>query len=194
MWIVSKDAPRRAIHAVKVGLALTLVSMLYLLEPLFEGISQNAIWPVMTVVVVLEFTVGVTLCKGLNRGLGTILAGSLAYLIEFIAEATGHVGCAISSVCAVFIIGMELFPSQSSVSLVSFGSCDFKWATTYLRFLSYVKKNYDYRVVIFLLTFNLITVSNFRVSNVMKIEHDGGGWVSYDMRVCRKEISFIFIF
>ncbi|CAI0431002.1 unnamed protein product [Linum tenue] len=172
MWKVCKDDPRRAIHAVKVGLALTLVSMLYLLEPLFEGIGQNAIWAVMTVVV-LEFTAGVTLCKGLNKGLGTILAGSLAFLIEFIAEATGQVDCAISSVCAVFIIGA---------------------ATTYLRFLPYVKKNYDYRVVIFLLTFNHITVSSFRVSKVMKIAHNGGGWVRYDMGVCRKEIMFFLIF
>ncbi|CAI0472937.1 unnamed protein product, partial [Linum tenue] len=151
MWQVGKDDPRRAIHAVKVGLALTLVSMLYLLEPLFEGIGQNAIWAVMTVVVVLEFTAGATLCKGLNRGLGTIMAGSLAFLIEFVAEETGQVGRAIFIGCAVFIIGA---------------------AATYLRFLPYVKKNYDYGVVIFLLTFNLITVSSFRVSNVMKIAHE----------------------
>ncbi|KAE8661869.1 MND1-interacting protein 1 [Hibiscus syriacus] len=32
----------------------------------------------------LEFTRSTTLCKGLNRGLGTVLAGSLAFLIEFI--------------------------------------------------------------------------------------------------------------
>lgn len=55
---VGRDDPRRAIHSVKVGLSLTLVSLLYLLEPLFNGIGQNAIWAVMTVVVVLEFTAG----------------------------------------------------------------------------------------------------------------------------------------
>lgn len=59
MWKVGKDDPRRVIHALKVGLALTLVSLLYLTEPLFEGIGQNAIWAVMTVVVVLEFTAGI---------------------------------------------------------------------------------------------------------------------------------------
>ncbi len=57
-WRVGRDDPRRVIHAFKVGLALTLVSLLYLLEPLFEGIGQSAIWAVMTVVVVLEFTAG----------------------------------------------------------------------------------------------------------------------------------------
>lgn len=58
VWKVGRDDPRRVIHAVKVGLSLTLVSLLYLLQPLFTGIGQNAIWAVMTVVVVLEFTAG----------------------------------------------------------------------------------------------------------------------------------------
>ncbi|KAK1371609.1 hypothetical protein POM88_037701 [Heracleum sosnowskyi] len=68
-----------------------------------EGIGSNAIWAVMTVVVVLKFTSGV--------------------------------------------------------------------AATYLRFLPYIKKNYDYGVVIFLLTLNLITISSYRVDNVLKIAH-----------------------
>jgi hypothetical protein len=58
VWRVGRDDPRRVVHALKVGLSLTLVSLLYLLEPLFKGIGQNAIWAVMTVVVVLEFTAG----------------------------------------------------------------------------------------------------------------------------------------
>lgn len=57
-WKVGREDPRRLIHAFKVGLSLTLVSLLYLLEPLFNGVGQNAIWAVMTVVVVLEFTAG----------------------------------------------------------------------------------------------------------------------------------------
>lgn len=43
---------------------------------------------------------------------------------------------------------------------------------TYMRFFPYIKKNYDYGVVIFLLTFNLITVSSYRVQNVLKIAHE----------------------
>lgn len=58
IWKVGKEDPRRVIHALKVGLSLTLVSLLYLMEPLFEGVGQSAIWAVMTVVVVLEFTAG----------------------------------------------------------------------------------------------------------------------------------------
>ncbi|KAM7525405.1 hypothetical protein LguiA_015307 [Lonicera macranthoides] len=58
VWNVGREDPRRVIHALKVGSSLTLVSLLYLLEPLFEGVGQNAIWAVMTVVVVLELTAG----------------------------------------------------------------------------------------------------------------------------------------
>lgn len=61
-WIttcrVGQEDPRRLFHSLKVGFSLTLVSLLYLLEPLFKDIGQNAIWAVMTVVVVLEFTAG----------------------------------------------------------------------------------------------------------------------------------------
>lgn len=48
----------------------------------------------------------------------------------------------------------------------------FVWSgfiATYLRFFPYIRKNYDYGVVIFLLTFNLITVSSYRVENVLHI-------------------------
>lgn len=58
IWKLGREDPRRVIHSLKVGISLTLVSLLYLLEPLFMGIGQNAIWAVMTVVLVLEFTVG----------------------------------------------------------------------------------------------------------------------------------------
>lgn len=57
-WRVGREDPRRLIHAFKVGLSLTLVSLLYLLEPFYKSIGQSAIWAVMTVVVVLEFTAG----------------------------------------------------------------------------------------------------------------------------------------
>lgn len=43
---------------------------------------------------------------------------------------------------------------------------------TYMRFIPYIKKNYDYGVLIFLLTFNLITVSSFRVHNVLKLANE----------------------
>nr|DAD32043.1 TPA_asm: hypothetical protein HUJ06_010894 [Nelumbo nucifera] len=59
IWTVGREDPRRIIHSLKVGFTLTLVSLLYLMEPLFQGIGQNAIWAVMAVVVVLEFTIAI---------------------------------------------------------------------------------------------------------------------------------------
>ncbi|KAG7952478.1 hypothetical protein I3843_12G061100 [Carya illinoinensis] len=151
MWKLGREDPRRVIHSLKVGISLTVVSLLYLMEPLFLGIGDNAIWAVMTVVLVLEFTVGATLCKGLNRGFGTLLAGSLAFLMEYIADEYGPIFRAIFIGAAVFLIGA---------------------AATYTRFFPFIKKNYDYGVVIFLLTFNLITVSSYRVENVLKIANE----------------------
>lgn len=58
VWKAGREDPRRVIHSLKVGFSLTLVSLLYLIEPLFKGVGQSAIWAVMTVVVVLEFTAG----------------------------------------------------------------------------------------------------------------------------------------
>jgi hypothetical protein len=49
--------------------------------------------------------IGATLCKGLNRGLGTLLAGSLAFLTGYIAEKTGLVFRAVFIGAAVFVIG-----------------------------------------------------------------------------------------
>ncbi|KAI3446866.1 hypothetical protein Pfo_003531 [Paulownia fortunei] len=160
---VGQEDRRRVFHSLKVGFSLTLVSLLYLMEPLFKGIGQSAIWAVMTVVVVLEFTAGATLCKGLNRGLGTLLAGSLAFLIEYIAKESGRVFRAIFIGTAVFAIGM---------------------AATYIRFFPYIKKNYDYGVVIFLLTFNLITVSSYRVHNVRHIAHERFYTIAIGCGIC----------
>ncbi|KAB5564206.1 hypothetical protein DKX38_004260 [Salix brachista] len=165
IWKAGRDDPRRVVHALKVGLSLTLVSLRYLLEPLFEGIGQNAIWAVMTVVVVLEFTAGQliyvsdkitysmhsTLCKGLNRGLGTLVAGSLAFLIENISEKTGHVFRAVFIGTAVFVIGT---------------------VATYMRFFPYV--------------------SSYRVSNVMRIANERLYTIVIGCGVCLLMTLFIF--
>jgi len=55
---------------------------------------------------------------------------------------------------------------------------------TYMRFIPYIKKNYDYGVVIFLLTFNLITVSSYRVDYVLKIAHDRFYTIAIGCGVC----------
>lgn len=58
-WKMGKDDPHKIIHAFKVGFALCCVSPFYLTDPLFKGVAGDAaIWAVITVVVVLEFSAG----------------------------------------------------------------------------------------------------------------------------------------
>lgn len=55
---IGEDDPRRIVHSIKVGLALTLVSLFYYLRPMYDGFGQAGMWAILTVVVVFEFTVG----------------------------------------------------------------------------------------------------------------------------------------
>lgn len=63
---LGQDDPRRVMHSLKVGLALTLVSLLYYWRPLYNGFGVSGMSAVLTVVVVFEFTVG-KLFKSLAR-------------------------------------------------------------------------------------------------------------------------------
>jgi membrane-bound metal-dependent hydrolase YbcI (DUF457 family) len=54
----TKHDLRKLIHSIKVGTALVLVSLLYLLDPLFGQVGENAMWAIMTVVVIFEFFAG----------------------------------------------------------------------------------------------------------------------------------------
>ena len=58
---IGEDDPRRIVHSFKVGLALTLVSTFYYVTPLFASLGVSAMWAVVTVVVVMEYTVGMRL-------------------------------------------------------------------------------------------------------------------------------------
>ncbi|OIW08465.1 hypothetical protein TanjilG_03141 [Lupinus angustifolius] len=54
---IAQDDPRKVIHSLKVGLAISLVSLFYYYQPLYENFGLSAMWAVMTVVVVFEYTV-----------------------------------------------------------------------------------------------------------------------------------------
>ncbi|KAI7752372.1 hypothetical protein M8C21_032635, partial [Ambrosia artemisiifolia] len=95
---------KKIIHGIKVGIALVLVSLLYLLDPLFEQVGENAMWAIMTVVVVFEFFVGATLSKGLLRGLGTILGGGLGCVASILTDNLGKIGNAVVIGSSVFIL------------------------------------------------------------------------------------------
>lgn len=57
-WNLGVAEPKKVIHAMKVGLALTIVSLCYYLRSTYEGVGGNAMRAVMTVVVVFESSVG----------------------------------------------------------------------------------------------------------------------------------------
>lgn len=69
---LGKDDPRRIIHSFKVGLAITLVSLFYYFRPLYEGFGVSAMWAVLTVVVVFEFSVGKLTINYIRRSLQII--------------------------------------------------------------------------------------------------------------------------
>eukprot|EP00253_Pinus_taeda_P032746 PITA_32746 len=163
IWQVGADDPRRVIHSIKVGLALSLVSVFYFVRPLFDSFGGNAIWAVMTVVVVFEFTVGATLSKGLNRSLATVMAGLLGVGVSYVAEFTGKNCERVILTVSVFALGRCILNPNYAIM---YGT-----ACTYSRFFPVIKQRYDYGVVIFILTFNLVAISGSRIENILKFAH-----------------------
>lgn len=56
--ITSRDQRQRIVHPLKVGVALSIASLLMILDAPDDFLGSNAIWAVMTVVVVFESSVG----------------------------------------------------------------------------------------------------------------------------------------
>nr|KYP68670.1 hypothetical protein KK1_022309 [Cajanus cajan] len=54
---IAKDDPRKVIHSIKVGLSISMVSLFYYYQPLYENFGLSAMWAVITVVVVFDYTV-----------------------------------------------------------------------------------------------------------------------------------------
>ncbi|KAL3499062.1 hypothetical protein ACH5RR_041794 [Cinchona calisaya] len=84
-WHLEMDDPRKVIHYVNVGITLSVVSLFYYMRPLYDGVGGTAVWAVMTVVVVFEYTVGATITKCLNRAIGTCLARFLVVGVHWLA-------------------------------------------------------------------------------------------------------------
>ncbi|KAK4440565.1 Aluminum-activated malate transporter 2 [Sesamum alatum] len=144
------EDPRRVVHSFKVGLAITLVSLFYYFDFFYEGFGVNAMWAVMTVVVVFEFSVGATLGKGVNRGIATLLGGALGVGVHRLASFTGEKIECIMLAMSVFLIAT---------------------VATFIRFFPKLKARYDYGLLIFILTFSLISVSGYRDDEVLDMAH-----------------------
>ncbi|KAL5995917.1 hypothetical protein ACLOJK_025990 [Asimina triloba] len=199
--------PRKLLHGFKVGIALVLVSFLYLLEPLYVKFGDNAMWAIMTVVVVFEFSAGeeerprpackqfaipylislgstnfpleigqaswkcATLSKGLNRGMGTILGGALGCLSALIAQRIGGIGKAIAIGISVFIFGA---------------------AASFFRLNPNIKKKFEYGVLIFILTFNLVAVSGVRGEEIVDLAKDRLTTILIGFGICVFTSMFVF--
>ncbi|MBA0578822.1 aluminum-activated malate transporter 2 isoform X1 [Gossypium raimondii] len=147
---VAEDDPRRIVHSFKVGLAITLVSLFYYFDHLYVGFGSSAMWAVLTVIVVIEFSVGATLGKGLNRGLATFLAGALGFGAHHLANLPGQE-------LQPILLGIFVFILAATVS--------------FIRFFPRMKVRYDYGLLIFMLTFCLISVSGYRDEEVLEMAH-----------------------
>ncbi|EYU28937.1 hypothetical protein MIMGU_mgv1a019562mg [Erythranthe guttata] len=149
---IEDEDRRRIIHSVKVGLAITLVSFLYYLRPLYDGLfGQAGMSAVLTVVVVFEFSsVGALFSKCLNSGAATLVAGGLGVGAGYLARLCGDKGEAIVLGILVFLLAA---------------------ASTYMRFIPSIKSKYDHGVVIFILTFTLVAILGYRVTEISILGH-----------------------
>nr|XP_018674919.1 PREDICTED: aluminum-activated malate transporter 9-like isoform X2 [Musa acuminata subsp. malaccensis] len=106
-WEFGRSDPRKVVFAAKMGLALTIISLLIFLRVTFHDLSKHSVWAILTVVVVFEFSIGATLSKGLNRGLGTLLSGGLALGVAEIATLTGDWE-EVLVIISIFVVGIGL--------------------------------------------------------------------------------------
>ncbi|KAG2572058.1 aluminum-activated malate transporter 1-like [Panicum virgatum] len=167
---IARDDPRRVAHSLKVGLALTLVSVLYYVRPIFNNWGVSTMWAVLTVVVVMEYTVGGTLIKGLNRAFATLLAGFIAVGAHKVAYLCGNHGEPVVLAIFVFLLAS---------------------AATFSRFIPEVKARYDYGVTIFILTFSLVAVSSYRVEELIRLAHQRFSTIAIGVATCLFTAIFV---
>ncbi|KAL5553470.1 hypothetical protein UlMin_040871 [Ulmus minor] len=115
-WQTGRSDPRKFIFGIKMGLALSIVSLLIFWKKSYHNIDQYAIWAILTVIVMFEFTIGMTFIKGFNRGLGTFIAGILAFGSAQLSLLAGNWG-ELVIVISVFVVGflasyLKLYPTM----------------------------------------------------------------------------------
>ncbi|GAB4857463.1 hypothetical protein Ancab_015372 [Ancistrocladus abbreviatus] len=150
VWKFCKEDVNRVIFALKVGLAVLLVSMLILFQASYEVFGTNIIWSIITVVVMFEYTVGFTFNRGFNRALGSLLAGIFAIAIGQLALSSGRIAEPI-------IIGVSIFLVGAITSFIKL------WP-------SLVPYEYGFRVILF--SFCLIIISGYRMGNPLTTAMD----------------------
>ncbi|KAJ4811945.1 Aluminum-activated malate transporter-like [Rhynchospora pubera] len=162
-WKLGVDDPRKVMHGLKVGLALALVSLFYYTRPLYDGVGGAAMWAIMTVVVVFEYTVGGCLYKGFNRATATSTAGAIALGVHWVAHKSGK----------------QFEPVILSGSVFLLAS-----AATFSRFVPTIKTKFDYGITIFILTYSLVAVSGYRVDALLQMAQQRVSTISIGIFIC----------
>ncbi|KAK6158306.1 hypothetical protein DH2020_005620 [Rehmannia glutinosa] len=143
VWEFCKEDSNRVIFSLKVGFAVLLVSLLILCQAPYRVFGTNIIWSILTVAIMFEYTVGATFNRGLNRALGSLLAGAMAIFVAELALRTGRIAEPIIIGFSIFIVGA---------------------VTSFLKLWpSLVPYEYGFRVILF--TYCLIIVSGYRMGN-----------------------------
>ncbi|KAL3647890.1 hypothetical protein CASFOL_008858 [Castilleja foliolosa] len=161
---------RKLIHSIKVGIALVIVSLIYMVNPMFKEVGENAMWAVMTVVVMFEFYAGATLGKGINRVIGTLVGGVLGCLVAIVGGEIGGIGKPIIIAASVFFFGAS---------------------ATYYRQVPRLKQRYDYGFMIFILTLSLVAVSGVRAEKVVALGRDRIATIGMGFAVCISVSLFV---
>ncbi|XP_010917158.1 aluminum-activated malate transporter 9-like [Elaeis guineensis] len=146
VWEFAKEDTNRVIFALKVGLAMLLVSLLVLIQAPFKVFGTNIIWAILTVGIMFEYTVGATFNRGFNRAVGSLLAGIFAIMVIEIAMCSGHVA-------EPYVIGLSIFVVGAITSFMKL------WP-------SLAPYEYGFRVTLF--TYCLIIASGYRMGNPMR--------------------------
>ncbi|XP_042506465.1 aluminum-activated malate transporter 9-like [Macadamia integrifolia] len=150
VWEFCKEDPNRVTFSIKVGLAVLLVSLLILFQAPYEVFGTSIIWSILTVAIMFEYTVGATFNRGLNRALGSLLAGIFSVAVIQVALCSGHVAEPI-------IIGFSIFLMGAVTSFMK------QWP-------SLVPYEYGFRVILF--TFCLIVISGYRIGTPVRTAMD----------------------